>query len=177
MKAILLSLFLIPAFASAQTQKGFAAIGATSLFKEGSSTFGALVNVGIAFSKSATLGAGVEYYKFKGDKTPYFPLYAHLKIYFNENKVRPYITLAPGYGVYNKAITGVSNSQPGSIKGGVFLAGSIGAHFRSLDKKGNYVGPFIQLGVKRLSFKVEGSVIGNAESGTTYASLDLGFRF
>ena len=111
-----------------------------------------------------TFGLGGELYSFKSTRSPYIPVFAHLKVYANQNKIQPYATLA-GHGIYSN----------GPIHGGLYFAASARLHLRNFEKP-KHPGIYLQAGLKQLSFRTNYGYNEVVES-TGYLSIDLGFRF
>ena len=166
MKAIFLLLIIVPCVAICQkkTGGGFESIGISMLMKDGSPSFGAAAAVGIG-NNIATFGLGGELYSFKSTRSPYIPVFAHLKVYVNQNKLQPYVTLAVGHGIYSD----------GPKQGGLYAAASAGLHMRNI-KNPKQPGIYFQAGLKHLSFRTNNGFI-NSLISTDYLSFDIGLRF
>lgn len=163
-----ITFLLFPVLCNAQKTGGFASLGPSFLFKSSTPVVGGMLNVGLNIGSNTTIGPGMEFYKFKGSRAAYIPLYMHLKFYLGDNTARPYITIAPGYGIYNESLYRIS------VKGGFYIASSLGLHLRDI-KKSKSIGPYIQAGIKHLSFNTTG--LSKIESNENYFAVDFGIRF
>jgi len=55
------------------------------LLRDGAPSFGAAAAVGFG-NEIITVGLGGELYSFKSTRSPYIPVFAHLKVYANQKK-------------------------------------------------------------------------------------------